>query len=75
MDNLYSNYAYDLCTILCERARDAKSDKEREPNDYNVARLMAYHEVVSILRDQAIAFGIELEKLGLNNIQPDIDLL
>jgi hypothetical protein len=43
--------------------------------NYSLGYLMAYHEVISLLQQQAVAFGISLESLGLHDIDPENDLL
>lgn len=71
-------YTLDLCALLKEMARKAKmenqasSDKDKE---YSLGRLMAFHEVISLMQQQAEAFGIPLARLGLEDINPERDLL
>ena len=36
---------------------------------------MAFHEVISLMQQQVQAFGIPLEDLGLDDIQPEKELL
>lgn len=36
---------------------------------------MAFHEVLSLLVQQAVAFGIALDDLGLAGFDPDAELL
>ncbi len=36
---------------------------------------MAYYEVVSLMQNQAISFGLPLEDVGLHGIDPDKDLI
>jgi hypothetical protein len=36
---------------------------------------MAYHEIVSLIQQQAEAFGIPIEDIGLSDISPEKDLL
>lgn len=36
---------------------------------------MAYYEVVSLMQQQAVAFGIEAQSLGLDDISPERDLI
>jgi hypothetical protein len=38
-------------------------------------RLTAYYEVVSLMQQQAITFGIELVELSLHDVDPERDLL
>lgn len=41
----------------------------------HLGRLMAYHEVISLMQQQARAFGVPLENLNLNDIDPERGLL
>jgi hypothetical protein len=71
-------YVRDLCVLLKEKALEAKRESTTAPEDqraFALGRLMAFHEVVSLLQQQAQAFGISLEELGLDDIKPEVDLL
>jgi hypothetical protein len=71
-------YVRDLCNLLEERALEAQAESQSAPADrreYTLGRLMAFHEVVSLMQQQAQAFGIALEALGLDDIEPERDLL
>jgi hypothetical protein len=73
------NYLEDLgchikeLAIGAKRARDAT--KEPEDRAYAIGRLMAFHEVVSLMQQQASAFGLQLTDLCLADIEPERDLL
>ena len=75
------NYLNDLIFILKENALKAVKEKNKlsEENEkdysYSLGYLMAYHEVISLFQQQAIAFGISLESLRLHDIDPGNDLL
>jgi len=78
--NKYRNYLYDLGFLIKERALNAKKTREQEEKGsegymYESGRLMAFNEVVSIMQQQAEAFGIPLEELRLEDIDPDRDLV
>jgi hypothetical protein len=71
-------YTQDLCALLKEKARQAKADSQAAPSkdkEYMLGRLMAFHEVISLMQQQAAAFGIPLAHLGLHDIVPERDLL
>ncbi|HNF97976.1 MAG TPA: hypothetical protein PK493_11810 [Pseudomonadota bacterium] len=68
----------DLGTLLKEKALSARQDAAQgraEDRDYKLGFLMAYHEVVSLVKQQADAFGIDVRALCLDDIDPDRDLL
>ncbi len=62
------SYVRDLCALLKEKALEAKEESRTVPEDeraFALGRLMAFHEVISLMQQQAQAFGIPLEELGL----------
>jgi hypothetical protein len=71
-------YVRDLGILIKEKALEAKKESRSSPEDeraFALGRLMAFHEVISLMQQQARAFGITLEELGLDDIQPEKDLL
>ncbi len=75
----YKNYLYDLGMLIKEKAIEAKTDKDlaidTKDYDYKVGFLMAYNEIVSIMKQQADAFGIDQKDISLNDICPEMELL
>ena len=75
----YANYVYDLGVLLKEKARDAKVDKDSAVDtddfDYKLCYLMAFHDVISVLKQQADVFDIDQVELGLKDIEPESELL
>ena len=71
-------YFRDLVVLLKEKAlesrvqRDTASDEDRI---FALGRLMAFHEIISLMQQQATAFGISLDELGLDDIVPERDLV
>ncbi len=64
--------------LLKEQAKEAKVDADNSGEDfkdYNNGQLMAYHTVISLLKNQAPFFNIKEEDIGLVDIDPDADLL
>jgi hypothetical protein len=60
------------------KSLEAKKESRISPEDeraFALGRLMAFHEVISLMQQQAQAFGITLEEIGLDDIQPEKDLL
>ncbi len=78
-DDAYKNYLCDLCFLLRDKAIEAKNEKINALNtkdeEYQTGYLMAFYEVVSLIKQQAYVFEIDLKKLGLENIDPELDLL
>jgi hypothetical protein len=59
--------------LEAKQAKDTLSD--HETRDYDLGRLMAYHEVISFMQQQAIGFGISLNQIGLEDFDPERKLL
>lgn len=71
-------YLRDLGGLVKELARAAKAeldDAAGEDRAYAQGRLMALHEVVSLMQQQADAFGLRYGDLSLDDVDPDRDLL
>jgi hypothetical protein len=78
-DHVYGNYLRDLGQLISEAARSAKRERDElndsSRRDYAIGRLMGYHEVVSLMLQQARAFGIDADDLGLVGLDPERDLI
>ena len=72
-------YLRDLGQLIVNLARNAKLDRDRsvggEDEDVSLGRLMAFHEIVSLMQQQAVAFGLDLHDLSLAGLDPNGDLL
>jgi hypothetical protein len=72
------NYLRDLGQLVKQRALEAQREKDAAAGsgryDYELGRLMALHEVVSLMQQQAEAFGLDLAALALDDISPERDL-
>ena len=74
----FKRYLVDTITLLKEQAREAKKDTENPKSgfeDYNEGTIITYCIVISLLKQQAFAFNIDEEELGLADIDPEQDLL
>lgn len=65
----------DVSRELLDKARAAKADAERSGSDYDKGRHFAFYEVISLMTQQASAFGIDQNEIGLGNIDAERDLL
>lgn len=77
-EGTYQYYVIDLARLLKEQALEAKHDSESSADSdksFAAGRLMAYHEVISLMQQQAEAFGVSLSAIGLHDINPERDLL
>lgn len=69
------HFLRDTVELLVSKAREAKSEKDVSQSDYDIGKLMAFHDVISTLQQQANAFGLSSEEIGLDKIDPDLELL
>ena len=78
-DEVCANYLRDLGALIREMAARAASDyaagRGGDDETLLLGRLAAFHEVVSLMQQQALAFDIPLDKLSLGGLDPDRDLL
>ena len=65
----------DVSRELLDKARAAKADAARFGSEYDKGRQFAFYEVVSLLTQQADAFGIDRTIIGLAGIDPERDIL
>ncbi len=76
-DSLH-NYVNEITSILKERAKKAKEDAdhpEERNEDFNDGFLMAYHQMITTMKNQAPVFHIDEKDIGLEDIEPERDLL
>ena len=75
----FRNYVYDLGILFKKKAKEAKCNKYdtsgAEDAAYKMGYLMAFHEIIDVMKQQARAFDIEQEDIGLADIDAESDLL
>jgi hypothetical protein len=74
-DDTASNYLRDLGPLLLELATSAKEDAARTGDAYERGRQMGLYEAVSLMTQQAEAFGMSRDQVGLGEVDPERDLL
>ena len=77
-DERFKNYLIDLISLLKEQAKEAKLEADHPKENYasyNNGYLMAYHTVISFMKNQAWAFNIDQKEIGLADIEPERDLI
>jgi hypothetical protein len=68
MKDHYIKYKYflqDLIPIFLENVDELRNENK---DDYNKGKLFAYYDVLTIIQQQAIAFGIGLEEIKLMEV-------
>jgi hypothetical protein len=71
----YRNFLLDLGTLLRERAGRASGEARAEASPFARGQAIAYAEVLSLMQQQAAAFGIPLRDVGLDGFDAERDLL
>lgn len=74
----YKRYLSDLSYLLIDYGLDSKKTVETKTGEdrvFELGRLMAYYEVISLMQQQCEAFEIEFADINLDRINPDRDLL
>lgn len=77
-EKTFANYLFDVGYELKTNAFEAKRAKDvasGEQRAYEQGRVMAYIEVINLMKETALNFGISLSSLRLDDIQPERDLL
>lgn len=78
-EDKFKYYLHDLGMLLKEKAQAAKNEKDnpcdQKDNDYNIGYLMAFHEVIDLMKQQADVFDIKQDDIGLADIDSERDLL
>lgn len=73
------DYLADLGALLKQEALEARTHASAEVSQpghqFALGRLTAYYEVLSLMRQQADAFGINAAELSLDGFDPDRELL
>jgi len=74
-NDIFENYLRDLgfeikeLALKAKKKRDASRGTDEEP--FNNGYLMGFHRVVTLMQQQAEAFGIPLNKINLDDIEAD----
>jgi hypothetical protein len=75
MGTTYENFVRDTIRLLTDGANTARTEQRRAPTEFNRGRTLAYYEVLSTIKQEAITFGLHLRDLSLADMDPDRDLL
>ncbi|MFC1642621.1 hypothetical protein ACFL5O_08040 [Myxococcota bacterium] len=75
----YRDYLVATNELLIEFAREAEEKISRtrgtEEGKFDAGYVMGFHRVISLMQQQADAFGFELADIGLEGIDPNRDLI
>ena len=73
--NVYELYLRDLGVIVKEMAFAAAADHRQYNDEFRAGYLSGFHRIVSLMQQQTIGFNIPLDKIGLDGIDSDVDLI
>ncbi len=72
------NYLLATNELLLGFAREAKRQADRtrntEAGNFDAGYLTGFHRAISLMQQQAPAFGLSLNELGLEEMDPNRDL-
>jgi hypothetical protein len=75
----FQNYLLDLAQLAKEYAMETVAERENHrgqpAQEFYDGYLLGFHRIISLMQQQALAFGIDLEALQLDGIKPDRDLV
>ena len=75
----FKHYLVDLGRLVKEYALTAVEEREKQrgqaTQEFYDGYVLGFHRVASLMQQQALAFGIELEDVQLDNLAPDRDLV
>ena len=72
---VYQDYLLDLGILVKEIALEAKKEATKSSTDFAFGYMAGFHRVVSLMQQQAEAFGIPLKEIGLDEIDPNDELV
>ena len=72
---VYKHYVLDLGYLIREMAVESKRATTEENSGFSMGYMAAFHRVVSLMQQQADAFGISLADIALDGIDPDIEFV
>jgi hypothetical protein len=76
MTNPQVHYLRDLGSLIRELASKARDIAGADPHDdYAQGQVFAYYEIVTVLLNQAAAFGLSPADIGLDGFDPERELL
>jgi hypothetical protein len=78
-EETFQNYLFDLGGLIKEHALAAVAERakqsDRAAQGFYDGYVQGFHRVVSLMQQQAQAFGIDLKDLQLEGVEPDRDLV
>ena len=73
--SVFQSYLHDLGVLVKEGALEAKKNAKRSSSNFDLGYMSGFCRIVSLMQQQAEAFDIPLEQIGLSGIDPYVDLV
>ena len=77
-DEKFKHYLFDLGRLVREYALAAVEERQKQEDaaslEFYEGYILGFHRIVSLMQQQALAFGIALKDLQLEGLEPDRDL-
>lgn len=68
MPNMLENYVADLGKEIIKLAQEVRSKREGSDDEFEKGRQFAFYEILSLMRQQAIVFGLDENEIGLAGV-------
>jgi len=65
----YKYYLQDLIPLIIENSKSLIKKQEQKNNDFVDGQIFAYYNILSLMQQQAVAFGIDLKEIGLQELE------
>ncbi|MDA8376395.1 MAG: hypothetical protein M0Z50_04840 [Planctomycetia bacterium] len=68
MPNILENYVTDLSKVIIKLAQEVRCKREVSDDEFEKGRQFAFYEILSLMRQQAIVFGLNENEIGLAGV-------
>jgi len=65
----YKYYLLDLVPIIMDNSKSLIKKHQQNNTDFVDGQIFAYYNILSLMQQQAIAFGLDLNELGLQELE------
>jgi hypothetical protein len=69
------NLLRDVVEYIKDEGYQLKRKQGTSLTDKDIGRQMALYSLICMIREEALAFGMKLDEIGLANYDPDRDML
>ena len=68
MPNMVESYTADLGKEIIKLAQEVRCKRKASEDEFEKGRQFAFYEVLSLMRQQAIVFGLNEKDMGLSGV-------